>query len=150
MYILPARAFAQPQHAFSNQSPFLADKRIKVYPAVPSSVKACREPVKAANDSQIALLDPTGSRTRLFARDNAESVQVGDIILVRQKEGDPFSGVVMSIKRRAVDTAVLLRANLTRVGVEVWFKIYSPNVTGIELVQRSPKRKRRARLYYLR
>jgi large subunit ribosomal protein L19 len=128
----------------------VTDRKIKIYPAIPSSAKACREPVKTVNEAHMALLDPTGSRTRLFARDNPESVQVGDIILVRQKEGDPFSGVVVSIKRRAVDTAVLLRANLTRVGVEMWFKIYSPNVTGIELVQRSQKKRRRARLYYLR
>jgi len=36
------------------------------------------------------------------------------------------------------------------VGVEMWFKIYSPNVMGIEIVQRREKRARRARLYYMR
>ncbi len=35
-------------------------------------------------------------------------------------------------------------------GVEMWFKIYSPNVDGVEVVQRREKRARRARLYYLR
>jgi len=49
-----------------------------------------------------------------------------------------------------VDTAVLLRNELTRVGVEMWYKIYSPNVEGIEVVQRRVKRARRARLYYMR
>jgi large subunit ribosomal protein L19 len=32
----------------------------------------------------------------------------------------------------------------------MWFKIYSPNVEGIEVVQRKEKRARRARLTYLR
>lgn len=32
----------------------------------------------------------------------------------------------------------------------MWFKIYSPNVEGIEVVQRKAKRARRARLTYLR
>ena len=32
----------------------------------------------------------------------------------------------------------------------MWFKIYSPNVEGIEVVQRKEKRARRAKLYYLR
>lgn len=32
----------------------------------------------------------------------------------------------------------------------MWFKIYSPSVTGIEVVQRREKRARRARLYYMR
>lgn len=56
----------------------------------------------------------------------------------------------MNIRSRGVDTAVLLRNELTRVGCEMWVKVYSPNVEGVEVVQRSEKRKRRARLYYLR
>ena len=69
---------------------------------------------------------------------------------MRQKSGDPFAGVCLNIRRQGVDTAVLLRNELTRVGVEMWYKIYSPNVEGIEVVQRRVKRARRARLYYMR
>jgi large subunit ribosomal protein L19 len=69
---------------------------------------------------------------------------------VRQKNGDPFAGVCINIRRRGVDTGILLRNELTRVGVEMWYKIYSPNVEGIEVVQRREKRARRARLTYLR
>jgi large subunit ribosomal protein L19 len=100
--------------------------------------------------SQVALLDATGARTRLFARDNPESAKVGDVLLVRLKSGDPFAGVCMNIRRRGVDTGILLRNQLTRVGVEMWYKIYSPNVSGIEVVQRRAKRARRAKLYYMR
>lgn len=32
----------------------------------------------------------------------------------------------------------------------MWIKVYSPNVKSIELVKRSDKRARRARVYYLR
>ena len=56
----------------------------------------------------------------------------------------------MNIRRRGVETGILLRNELTRVAVEMWFKIYSPNVEGIEVVQRKQKRARRARLTYLR
>jgi ribosomal protein L19 len=121
-----------------------------VYPAPPSAAKKCREPLREVARAQIETLDPTGSRTRLFAKDNKDAIQVGDIVLVRQRDGDPFSGVCMIIRRAGADTAILLRAQLTRIGVEMWFKIYSPTVTGIEVVQRTKKRKRRARLYYLR
>ena len=69
---------------------------------------------------------------------------------MRQKGGDPFAGVCLNIRRRGIDTAILLRNQLTRVGVEMWFKIFSPNVEGIELVKRREKRARRARLYYMR
>lgn len=34
--------------------------------------------------------------------------------------------------------------------MEMWFKVYSPNVEGIEVVQRKEKRARRAKLYYMR
>jgi large subunit ribosomal protein L19 len=44
----------------------------------------------------------------------------------------------------------LLRGQLTRVGVEMWYKVYSPLVEGIEVVERAKKRARRARLTYMR
>jgi ribosomal protein L19 len=69
---------------------------------------------------------------------------------VRLKNGDPFAGVCINIRRRGIDTGILLRNELTRVGVEMWFKIYSPNVEGVEVVQRRAKRARRARLTYMR
>ena len=75
---------------------------------------------------------------------------VGDILLVTFKTGDPFGGVCLSIKRRGVDTAILLRNRLLMVGVEMWVKIYSPTVMAIEVVKRAEKRARRARLYYMR
>lgn len=56
----------------------------------------------------------------------------------------------MNIRRRGVDTSILLRAQMTRIGTEMWVKVYSPTVVGIEVVQRAEKRARRARLYYMR
>ena len=102
--------------------------------------------------SQLKFLDPTGQRTRLFSKENPERIAPGDIVLVHQANGqDPISGAVLAIRRKTpVDTAILLRNQLTRVSVEAWGKIYSPNVTGIELVQRKEKRARRNKLYYYR
>ncbi|KAF1986490.1 NmrA-domain-containing protein [Aulographum hederae CBS 113979] len=125
-------------------------RRIKVPPPPPSIQKVCSDPVSRLHQQQIAALDPNGFRTRLFHPDNPECAKVGDILLVRQKTGDPFAGVLLSIRKRGVETGILLRNQLTRVGVEMWYKIYSPNVDGIEVVQRRKKRARRARLYYMR
>lgn len=44
----------------------------------------------------------------------------------------------------------MLRNQLLMVGVEMWVKIYSPNVTAIEVVKRAEKRARRGKLYYMR
>lgn len=125
-------------------------KEIPTFQPPPSARKTCGDPIAAVTSSQLALLDPAGARTRLFSKKNPEAARVGDILLVRLKNGDPFAGVCLNIRRRGIDTGVLLRGQLTRVGVEVWYKVYSPNVEGIEVVQRSEKRARRARLYYMR
>lgn len=137
--------FEVARHA--NEGP---ENNIKIYPPKPAIKKTCPDPVSTVTRSQITLLDPTGARTRLFAKDNPECARVGDILLVRLRTGDPFAGVCINIRRRGVDTAILLRGQLTRVGVEMWYKIYSPLVEGIEVVQRAAKRARRARLTYMR
>jgi large subunit ribosomal protein L19 len=127
-------------------------RKIAVAPQVQSTRKRCPDPVGAITAAQIATLDPTGARTRLFSEDNVDRARVGDILLVRQKDGDPFSGVCLNNTQgdSKIDSSILLRNNLTRVGVEMSYKIYSPNVEGIEVVQRKTKRARRARLYYMR
>lgn len=98
------------------------------------------------------MLDPTGVRTRLFSDENPDRVRPGDILHVRLKNENPVSGVCLSIRQRhsPVDSSILLRNQLTRIGVEMWIKVYSPNVEGIEIVQRKEKKARRARLYYMR
>lgn len=106
--------------------------------------------MEAVHGHQMSVLDPSGARTKLFDKRNNEGVKVGDILLVRTSGGEPFSGVCLNIRRRGVDTGILLRDQVTRVGVEMWFKVFSPNVEGVEVVQRRVKRARRARLYYMR
>lgn len=116
----------------------------------PAIKKTCPLPIDTITKTTLATLDPTGARTRLFDKLNPEAARLGDILLVRQRTGDPFAGVCINIRRRGVDTAILLRGQLTRVGVEMWYKIYSPLVEGIEVVQRAATRARRARLTYMR
>jgi len=105
----------------------------------------------ATDAQQIRRMDPSGARTRLFDRSRPDSARVGDVLLVTtRRAAEPFAGVCLSVRRRGVDTAVLLRGRLGRVGVEVWYKIYSRSVAAIEVIWRRPKRARRARLTYLR
>jgi len=110
----------------------------------------CAEPNKLFTTNEIALLDPNGTRTRLISRTNRDGVKVGDVLLVRFRTGDPFAGVVMNVRHRGVDSGILMRNHLTRVGTEMWVKVYSPTVAGMEIVQKSQRRMRRARAYYFR
>ncbi|KAK6339363.1 hypothetical protein TWF718_008783 [Orbilia javanica] len=125
-------------------------KKIKVYqppcPAPPKSV------LNNFTTTQLKLLDPKGHRQRLFSRNNKDSILPGDILQIRfkDKNTEPFAGVLINIRRRGLDTAILLRNHLTRVGVEMWYKLYSPKIAGIDLVERKERRARRAKLYYMR
>ena len=100
---------------------------------------------------QLATLDPTGARQKLISRTNKDAFRPGDILQVRRKNGlQPFAGVLLNIRRRGVDSGILLRNTLTRVGVEMWFKLYSPTIEGFDIVQRKEKRAVRAKLYHMR
>ncbi|KAI5856475.1 translation protein SH3-like domain-containing protein [Tricharina praecox] len=132
-------------------SPHAASPRrhIKVYP--PPQKNASKSPIADLTVQQLAVLDPLGARQKLFSRHNRDAIRVGDILQVRRGNGEqPFAGVLINIRRRGVDTAFLLRGQVTRIGVEVWFKLYSPTIEGIDLVQRAKKRAKRAKLYYMR
>merc|ERR1712224_219030 len=107
-------------------------------------------PMPAIHQHQISHLDPTGARTRMFSKKHLDSAKPGDVLMVTTKSGEPFSGVFMQIRRQGVDTAIQLRGQLMKVSVEMWFKIYAPTTTAIDIIWRRPKRARRARLTYLR
>jgi large subunit ribosomal protein L19 len=124
--------------------------RFQVYPRVHSVKAAHANPMPALRQQQIQKLDPTGARTRMFSKEHADSAKVGDVLMVTQKQGEPFAGAFIQIRRRGVDTAIQLRGQLMKTSVEMWFKIYSPTVTAIDIIWRRPKRARRARLTYMR
>ena len=138
--------------ALQNTNPLnpTAPKKVKIYPAPASARSKTKDPIGAVTASQLAVLDPTGERAALFAKTNTEGAKVGDVLRVTFKNGDPFAGVCLNIRSRGIDTAFMLRNQLTKIGCEMWVKVHSPNVKGVEVVQRTPKRKRRARLYYMR
>ncbi|KAK1240715.1 hypothetical protein MKX07_006148 [Trichoderma sp. CBMAI-0711] len=138
-------AFSQRQHMEQKKV-----AKFQIWPQVPSPRSTNPDPMPALTRQEIARLDPTGARTRLFSREHADSAKVGDVLMVTSKNGEPFSGVFIQLRRRGVDTAILLRGQMMKVGVEMWFKIYSPTVTGIDIIWRRPKRARRARLTYMR
>ncbi|KAL6244020.1 hypothetical protein RBB50_008889 [Rhinocladiella similis] len=125
-------------------------QEITVHESPFSEAALCKDPVSVIDQRQLAILDPTGARARLFDKTNKDRAQVGDILLVTFKTGEPVSGTILSIKGSGPHISVLLRNQLTGIGVEVLVKVHSPLVQSMEIAQRAPKRKRRARLYYLR
>jgi large subunit ribosomal protein L19 len=121
-----------------------------IVPPPPSTAKICPEPALAVQAREIARVDPAGARTWLFSRANPEGMRVRDIVLVRQRTGEPFAGVVLRKCYNRLNSSFMLRNTLLGVGVEREFKLYSPGVAGIEIVQRALKRPKQKRIYYMR
>lgn len=74
-----------------------------------------------------------------------------------KKNAVPFSGVLMRVRRRGVDTSFTLRNIVQKTGVEMTFKVCSPTIKEIKVVRRAEGREkdtirdlRRARVNYLR
>jgi large subunit ribosomal protein L19 len=94
----------------------------------------------------------------LFSRRHPNRLYVGSVLTVHLAHAPSiFSGVLISIRRRGIDTSFLLRNVVQGVGVEMQFFVSSPHVKEIKVVRRaggtgpqSGRRVRRAKLFYLR
>ena len=97
-------------------------------------------------------MDPTGARTLLFSRKNPDAAKPGDVLLVSPSKAgaEGFAGVCLAIRRTGIETTILLRGQLAKTGVEMWFKIYSRAVAAIDIIERRPKRARRSKLTFMR
>ncbi|OCT45841.1 mitochondrial 54S ribosomal protein IMG1 [Cladophialophora carrionii] len=144
---LPSQYWAQLP---ARLKPDRGKREIVIHKSPRSEAETCKEPISVVDKSQLALLDPTGARAKLFDKTNKDRAKVGDILLATFTSGEPVSGVILSIKGSGPHTSVLLRNDLTGVGMEMQVKVHSPLVQSMEIAQRAPKRKRRARIYYLR
>ncbi|RMD42003.1 hypothetical protein DV735_g3086, partial [Chaetothyriales sp. CBS 134920] len=125
-------------------------REIVVHEAPASEREACKEPIKLVDSQQLSRLDPTGARAKLFDPANDHAAKPGDILLTTFTSGEPFAGIVVAVKGSGPHKSVLLRNHLTRVGTEMLIKIHSPLVQSMEIAKRGTKRRKRARLYYLR
>lgn len=131
-------------------------KKIRIYEDLPVLFKG--DALKQFQLSQIQTLDPTGERTQLFSKKSPNSVRPGDILQVETYNALPnksntstFSGYIIAIHRKGVDTSFRLRNHIMRTGVEIKFNLYSPTIKSIKiLLKKAIGRVRRAKLYYLR
>lgn len=90
--------------------------------------------------------------TELFSRRSPNQLMPGSVVSVTLDHAPTvFTGVLISIRRRGIDTSFVLRNIVQRTGVEMQFFVNSPHLKDIKLVQKPPKgRMRRAKLFYLR
>ncbi|KAJ1955511.1 hypothetical protein IWQ62_005514 [Dispira parvispora] len=98
------------------------------------------------------------NRAEMFLRrpvDRQRAVQPGDIVMVETLNSktsnttSTFVGLCIGIFRRGIDTSFTLRNIVMKVGVEMSFKVYSPMVKNIKILEKS-RGYHRAKLYYMR
>lgn len=131
-------------------------KKIPIHEQLPILFKG--DVLKDVQLTQIQVLDPTGERTLLFSKKSPNAVRPGDILQVETYNALPnksnvsvFSGYLIAIHRRGIDTSFRLRNHIMRTGVEIQFSLYSPAIKSIKiLLKKGIGKTRRAKLYYLR
>ena len=97
-----------------------------------------------------------------FSKRHPERIQAGSVLTVMLNHApNTFSGVLLSVRRRGLDTSFVLRNVINRTGVEMQFYPASPHVKDIKIIHRAGggvsstgkaagRRMRRSKLFYLR
>jgi large subunit ribosomal protein L19 len=106
------------------------------------------------------ILDPKKSRRALFDKSSKLCLPIGSVLEVETWDDYPanttfqsFSGHMIGVRRRGIDTAFRLRTVISRVGVEQVYRLFSPNIKAIRVLHRGAargKRYKRAKLYFTR
>ncbi|KAG5438787.1 hypothetical protein PCANB_002507 [Pneumocystis canis] len=131
-------------------------KKIPIFERLPPLFKG--NAMEILEKNHIQTLDPTGEKTLLFSKKSQNSIKPGDILQVETYNSLPnktnisiFSGYLIAIHRKGVNTSFRLRNQVMRTGVEMQFNLYSPAIKNIKVILRGALgRIRRAKLYYLR
>lgn len=120
--------------------------------------------VDFVNENLLQDYDPKRLCKTLFSRRHPNRIKPGSVLSVvsynnaSRTHTSTFSGVLMGIRRRGVDTAFTLRNIVNKTGVEMQFKVCSPMVKDIQVIKRALKGRnvgglrdpRRAKVNYLR
>ncbi|EJD53847.1 hypothetical protein AURDEDRAFT_20530, partial [Auricularia subglabra TFB-10046 SS5] len=94
----------------------------------------------------------------LFSKNHPDRLLPGSVLTLHLTHHPTlFSGVLISVRRRGVDTCFTLRNVINRVGTELTFFVGSPHLKKIDIIQRAGqgggglgRKSRRAKLYFLR
>ncbi|KAH3682597.1 hypothetical protein WICPIJ_006436 [Wickerhamomyces pijperi] len=132
--------------------PSKAKKIIDVYNPLNYGRKDVMQTYK---DSQYTKLDPTFWRRDLIKpseRNNGTVLRSGDIVRVmyNTRTIPAFTGQIIKISKKGLDSNLLLRNLISKVGVELHVKLFNPLISRIDVVRRPNQYKPRNRQYYIR
>lgn len=112
------------------------------------------------NEQLLEVYDPERLRKTLFSRRNPLRLKAGSVVSVAsytdatKSSSTVFSGVLLGVSRKGLDTSFTLRNIVNRTGVEMKFKVHSPMIKKIEVIKEANgkglKLLKRAKVNYLR
>ncbi|CDR40396.1 CYFA0S05e00320g1_1 [Cyberlindnera fabianii] len=102
--------------------------------------------------TQKKRLDPTSWRENLISPSSPDRIRTGDVLRVMytSRSIPPFVGQVIAVSKKGLDASITLRNNISKIGVEVKVKVYSPLIQRVDVVRRPHQYKKRNRQYYIR
>jgi ribosomal protein L19 len=98
----------------------------------------------------------TQGRMKLLDKKNPERIQAGSIVQIQsltsktKEKPVVFAGIVIGIRHKGVDSSIILRNFVMKTGVEQTYKVFSPMITSIKVLQPKDDKYVRNKLYYLR
>jgi ribosomal protein L19 len=152
-------ASIEPGAKYAQLTPWLtATGHIPVLAPLPSApTTGIKELLEAKN---IKALDPHGTRAALFDKNAKSCLPIGSVLEVEMWDDFPakttfksFAGHIIAVRRRGMDTSFRLRSIIQRLGVEQVFRLYSPTIKSIRIINRGAlrgKRYKKAKIYYTR
>lgn len=129
---------------------FFLGKVLPVYH--PLKKKAPKKVNELYLDQQYAKLDPEGWRRALITQGSPTRLLPGDVVRIvyKTRQMAPFMGQIIGISKGGVSASLLLRNNITKLGVELRVKIFSPLIQRVDVVKKPFKRRLRNKHYYIR
>ncbi|KNE69160.1 ribosomal protein L19 [Allomyces macrogynus ATCC 38327] len=111
--------------------------------------------VRLSQDAKEVAHYNVDNRAALFAKSNPNRIRAGAIVqvtsLTSMTKGKPvaFAGIVTSVRHKGIDTSLTLRNYVLKTGVEQTYKVFSPMVTAIKVLQPN-KSFTRSKIYFVR
>ncbi|CCH42775.1 50S ribosomal protein L19 [Wickerhamomyces ciferrii] len=130
--------------------PTILKKNIPVYP--PLTQTNTKPVLDIYKEQCFEKLDPEGWRRALLKFKSPTEIKTGDVIRVvyNTRAIPPFMGQIIGISRGGVEASVVLRNNITKLGVEMRIKIFSPLISRIDIVKKPLKRKPGRKHYFIK
>ncbi|ODV93635.1 hypothetical protein PACTADRAFT_35394 [Pachysolen tannophilus NRRL Y-2460] len=127
-------------------------KTIKVYEPLPNAHKDGKPLMDVIRADQYKKLDPSGIKQKLLDSKNPTRLRSGDIVRINYKNNikPSITGMIIALNRAGLESNLLLRNQVTKIGVELRVSVFNPIIERIDILRKPMTYRPRNKLYYIR